>query len=134
MSLPMKVNFDDTTENWRLWGQLVERWICKRQPRPEKVKDLVSQAKQHGIASASVPGSQERKVEIYFYDDTKELAFLFPTEAMLTAAREKIQPGPYPLPSFYDDAYNGPRADLKDKKDNWFANCRVGEYTINNCG
>ena len=131
MNLQMKVKFDDTRENWRLWGELVERWIREDQPRPKKVKDLVDQAKARGIASASVPGSQERNVEIYFYDDTKELAFLLPTKAMLT---EKIKPGPYPLPIFYDDAYNGRRADLTADEDTLFAKCRVGEYTINNCG
>jgi hypothetical protein len=131
MNLQMKVKFDDTRENWRLWGELVERWIREDQPRPKKVKDLVHQAKERGIASASVPGSQERNVEIYFYDETKELAFLLPTKAMLT---EKIEPGPYPLPIFYDDAYTGPRADLRADEDSWFAKCRVGEYTINNCG
>ncbi len=130
----MKVDFEDTTKNWQLWGQLVELWICGLQPLPKEVKDLVAQAKAHGIPSASVPGDQNRNVKFYWYDEAKELAFMLPTEAMLTAAREKIKPGEYPLPIFYDDAYTGQRAKLDSDQDTLFANCRVGEYTINYCG
>ena len=134
MSLNMKVDFEDTTQNWQLWGQLVELWICGLQPLPKEVKDLVAQAKAHGIASASVPGAQDRIVKFYWYDETKELGLMLPTEAMLTAGRDKIKPGHYPLPAFYDDAYTGGRADLNTDQDTLFANCRVGEYTINFCG
>jgi hypothetical protein len=134
MSLPMKVNFDDTTENWQLWGQLVELWICGLQPLPKEVKGLVAQATTHGISNVSVPGSQDRDVVFYWYDQSKELALMLPTEDMLTAARKTITPGPYPLPVFYDKAYSGPRANLTADQDTLFASCRVGEYTINNCG
>jgi hypothetical protein len=133
MSSAMKVNFADTTENWQLWGQLVELWICGLQPLPKEVKDLVAQAKTHGISSASVPGSQDRNVVFYWYDESKELALMLPSEAMLTAARATVKPGPYPLPVFYDQAYTGPRAKLTADQDTLMSNCRVGEYTINNC-
>jgi hypothetical protein len=133
VSAGMKVNFDNTTQNWQLWGQLVELWICGLQPLPKEVKDLVTQAKTHGISNVSVPGSQDRNVVFYWYDESKELAFMLPTEAMLTEARKSVTPGPYPLPKFYDDAYDGSRKDLTADQDTLFANCRVGEYTINNC-
>ncbi|WP_428536681.1 hypothetical protein [Rhodopila sp.] len=133
MDPSMMVNFDDTRENWRRWGQLVELWICGLQPLPTEVKDLVDQAEKHCISGASVPGNQNRNVKIYFYDQTKELAFMLPTESMLNAARAQVKPGPYPLPVFYDDAYTGQRAVLTPDEDIEFANCRVGEYTINNC-
>jgi hypothetical protein len=134
MSLPMKVDFDDTVQNWQLWGQLVELWISGLQPLPKEVKDLVAQAKTHGISNVSVYGPQDRNVVFHWYDESKELAFLLPTEAMLEGARKVIKPGPYPLPVFYDTAYTGPRANLTADQDTLFANCRVGEYTINNCG
>jgi hypothetical protein len=134
MNLTMKVNFDDTTKNWQLWGQLVELWICGLQALPKEVKGLVSQASAHGITNVSVPGSQDRDVKFYWYDDAKELAFMLPTKAMLKAARDAIKPGKYPLPAFYDGAYEGPRKGLTADQDTPFANCRVGEYTINNCG
>jgi hypothetical protein len=134
MSLEMKVDFDDTTKNWQLWGQLVELWICGLQPLPKEVKGLVSQATAHGITSVSVYGSQDRDVKFYWYDDAKELAFMLPTEPMLKAARAAIKPGPYPLPVFYDDAYEGRRKSLTAEQDKLFTDSRVGEYTINNCG
>jgi hypothetical protein len=133
MSLPMKVNFDDTTENWQLWGQLVELWICGLQPLPKEVKGLVAQATTHGISNVSVPGSQDRDVVFYWYDQAKELSFLLPTESMLTAARAAVTPGPYPLPVFYNQAYDGTRSNLTADQDTLFASSRVGEYTINNC-
>jgi hypothetical protein len=134
MSPTMKVTFDDTAENWRLWGQLVELWICGLQPAPKEVKDLVAQATAHGISKFVVPGSQDRNVVFYWYDEAKELAFMLPSEDMLKAVRKAITPGPYPLPAFYDQAYTGQRAGLTPDQDTLFANCRVGEYTINYCG
>ena len=133
MSVEMKVGFDDTTQNWQLWGQLVELWICGLQPLPKEVKDLVAQAEAHGISNPSVPGDQNRNVKFYWYDEAKELAFMLPTEAMLMAARDQIKPGQYPLPAFYDGAYMGERSTLKNDQDTLLANCRVGEYTINYC-
>lgn len=134
MSLPMKVKFDDTTENWRLWGQLVELWICGLQPSPKEVKGLVAQATAHGISNFSVPGAQDRNVVFYWYDEAKELAFMLPSEEMLKAAKAAITPGPYPMPIFYNDAFEGPRSNLTADQDTLFTNCRVGEYTINICG
>jgi hypothetical protein len=134
MSLAMKVNFDDTTLNWQLWGQLVELWICGLQPLPQVVKDLVVQAETHGITNVSVPGSQDRNVKFYWYDENKELAFMLPSEDMLTEARKSIKPGSYPLPKYYNEAYSGQRNNLAADQDTLFANCRVGEYTINYCG
>ena len=80
MSVGMKVNFDDTTQNWQLWGQLVELWICGLQPLPKEVKGLIAQATTHGISNVSVPGSQDRDVVFYWYDETKELAFMLPRD------------------------------------------------------
>ena len=75
MSLKMKVKFEDTPENWHLWGQLVERWIHHPDQKPKTVKDLITQGKDHKIANFAVPGAQDRKVEFYDYDE-EELAFL----------------------------------------------------------
>lgn len=133
MSLAMKVNFDDNTQNWQLWGQLVELWICGLQPLPKEVKGLIAQATAHGITNVSVPGSPDRNVVFYWYDEAKELGIMLPSEAMLMAARKNLSPGPYQLPVFYNDAYVGPKTDMTTDQDTLFANCRVGEYTINNC-
>jgi hypothetical protein len=129
-----KVNFDDTTENWKLWGQLVELWICGLQPLPREVKDLVAQATAHGISNLSVPGSADRDVKCYFYNDTNVLAFFLPSEQLLTAGLRSAAPGPYPLSVFYDVAYAGRRRNLTAEQHELFATCRVGEFVINRGG
>ncbi len=133
MTTPMRVMFDDTKKNWELWGQLVEEWICGIVPLPKDVKALTDQGTNHGISGFTVPGSQDRNVVFNWHDPDKELSFWLPTEDMLKTGRAAVKPGPYPLPVFYDQAYAGPRRDLTADEDKLFENCRVGEYTINNC-
>jgi hypothetical protein len=133
MRLLMSVDFDDTTQNWELWGKLVEGWIRGIVPLPKDVNSLVSQGKERNISNFSVPGAQDRNVVFSWYNE-KVVSFWLPTEEMLTDGRERIKPGPYPLPAFYDEFYEGKRRDLTAEKDTFLAACRVGEYTINICG
>jgi hypothetical protein len=89
----------------------------------------------HGIKGASVYGPADRAVKFYSYTDDDPLVFMLPTEDMLKAARKTIHAGAfYPLPVFYDGAYSGSRKVLTEGDDTLFAACRIGEYTINNCG
>ncbi|HEX3990669.1 MAG TPA: hypothetical protein VHX39_05810 [Acetobacteraceae bacterium] len=130
----MKVNFDNTEQNWRLWGELVELWIYNLHPKPTDTVQLVNQMTAHGIKNPSVPGDPNRKVMFYSYTDADPLVMLLPTEDMLKAARKTVLAGEvYPLPVFYDDAYSGARKILSEDEDTLLAACRVGEYTINNC-
>jgi hypothetical protein len=130
----MIVNFDDTVENWRLWGELVELWIYNLHPKPDNTGQLVNQMTAHGIKGGSVYGPADRAVTFSFYDDDGPLTFLLPTEDMLKAARKTVHAGQvYPLPTFYDGAYTGSRKVLTEAEDTLFVACRLGEYTINNC-
>jgi hypothetical protein len=53
---------------------------------------------------------------------------------MLKEGKKTVQPGqPYPLPVFYDAAYDGPRKVMSADEQTMFTSCRVGEYTINEC-
>jgi hypothetical protein len=134
MKTPMKVDFDDIVENWRLWGELVELWICNLHPKPTDTAKLVNQMTAHGIKGASVYGPPDRKVEFWQYGNDDPLVFLLPTEEMMKEGRKTAHPGePYPLPIFYDAAYEGPRKVFTADDDTLFAACRIGEYTINNC-
>jgi hypothetical protein len=134
MKTPMKVDFDDIVENWRLWGELVELWAYKLHPWPDTTAKLVNQMTAHGIKGASVDGPPDRKVEIWQYGPTDPLVLMLPTEEMLKEGRKTAQPGQaYPLPSFYDGAYTGPQKVFDVDEDTLFAACRVGEYTINEC-
>ena len=134
MKTPMKVNFDDTVENWRLWGELVELWIYNLHPKPADTGKLVNQMTAHGIKGASVYGPSDRTVTFYSYTADDPLVIMLPTEEMLKEARKTVHAGEsYPLPVFYDGAYSGPRKALTEDDDTLFAACRVGEYTINEC-
>jgi hypothetical protein len=134
MKTPMKVNFDDTVENWRLWGELVELWICNLHPKPADAGKLVNQMTAHGIKGASAYGAPDREVKFYSYGNDAPLVIMLPTEEMLKEGRKTAHPGePYPLPVFYDGAYIGPRKVFTADDDTLFAACRVGEYTINEC-
>jgi hypothetical protein len=134
MQTPMKVNFDDIEENWRLWGELVELWVYNLHPRPTDAAKLVNQMTAHGIKGASVYGPPTREVKFYSYTDDDPLVMMLPTEEMLKEGRKTAQPGqPYPLPVFYDSAYAGARKPFTADEDTLFAACRVGEYTINEC-
>ena len=134
MKTPMKVDFDDTVENWRLWGQLVELWICDLQPKPTDSAKLVNQMTAHGIRGAGVYGPPDRKVEFKSYGEDDPLIIELPTEQMLKEGRKTVHAGePYALPVFYDGAYTGPRKVLTADEDTLLSACRVGEYTINMC-
>ena len=134
MKTPMKVNFDDSEENWRLWGELVELWICDLQPKPTDAGKLTNQMTAHGITNASVYGSPDRKVQFYQYGNEDPLVIMLPTEQMMKEGRKTAVPGQaYPLPVFYGPAFNGQQKVFSGDDDTLFAACRIGEYTINMC-
>jgi hypothetical protein len=134
MKTPMKVDFDDIEENWRLWGELVELWICDLQPKPTDAGKLVNQMTAHGIKGASVYGPPDRKVEFYQYGNDDPLVIMLPTEAMMKEGRKTAVAGQaYPLPVFYAGAFTGSQKDFSADDDTLFAACRIGEYTINMC-
>jgi hypothetical protein len=134
MKTPMKVDFDDIVENWRLWGELVELWAFNLQPKPTDTGKLLNQMTAHGIKGASIYGPKNRKVEFYSYTDEDPLVMMIPTEEMIKEGKKTVHPGkPYPLPVFYDGAYTGPRKNLTADEDLLMTACRIGEYTINEC-
>jgi hypothetical protein len=134
MKTPMKVDFNDTEQNWQLWGELVGLWVYNFQPKPDTAAELVDQMTAHGIKGASVYGPPDLKVTFYPQGKDDSLAFMLPTREMMKAARKAVHPGEsYPLPVFYDAAYDGPRKAFTDDEDILFIACRIGEYVINQC-
>jgi hypothetical protein len=134
MKIPMKVDFEDTVENWRLWGELVELWIFDLQPKPANAAKLVNQMTAHGIKGASVYGPPDREVKFYSYTKDDPVVIMLPTSGMVTEGRKTTHAGEaYPLPVFYDAAYTGPRKVFTADDDTNFMACRIGEYTINEC-
>jgi hypothetical protein len=134
MNTPMKVNFDDTQENWCLWGELVQHWICKRREKPDSTDKLINQMTAHGITGADVYGPNPRPVKFVSYGEDDPLVIELPTAEMVAEDQKTTHPGkPYPLPSFYDEAYDGSRKAFSEEVIKRFAAARVGEYTINMC-
>ena len=131
----MKVEFDDTFDNWLRWGQLVEHWVDKRQDRPANVQLLKNRMTAHGITNAEVYGDQNREVKFVEYEDDEPLVMMLPTKKMLAKGKASVHPhAQYPLPVFYDKMYGCKRKVLTDPTEvEELATCRVGEYTINEC-
>jgi hypothetical protein len=133
MKTPMKVNFDDTVENWRLWGEIVENWIYARLDKPTDTAKLINQMTAHGITNPSVYGPA-RAVEITQYDPSAPLYLVLPSPDMLKeGAKSTVAGQPYPLPVFYDAVYSGARRDFAADEITIFSPRRVGEYVINAC-
>ena len=131
----MKVNFDDTKENWRLWSELVQLWINKCHERPASSDKLVNEMTAHGITGASVYGQSPRPVLFYSYDENDPLVILLPKpEEVAEGQSSSSDDQPYPLPVFYNLAYDGDRKLLSKDDRKLFARCRISEYTMNNCG
>jgi hypothetical protein len=118
-----------------LWGELVQLWTHNCHERPTTTDKLVNEMTAHGMTGASVYGNSPRPVLFYSYDDSDPLLILLPTPEAVAEGREAIRPlAPYHLPVFYDRAYSGNRKPLSAYDQQRFADCRIGEYTINNCG
>jgi hypothetical protein len=88
----------------------------------------------HGITKPSVYGPTPRGVRFYSYGENDPLTIELPTKEMLQEGQGTAKPGePYPLPSFYDAAYEGCRKAFTADVIKTFSASRVGEYTINMC-
>lgn len=125
------VGFDDTTQNWQLWGQLVEMWALRLHPTPDTAAKLVAQMSAHGIQGAYVDGPPGRPVKFH-YRANDEVLLVLPTPEMLRVGRQEVKPNEaYPLPVYYDAFYTGTRKKMSDDELTLAAACRLGEFTIN---
>jgi hypothetical protein len=133
MKTPMKVDFEDTMENWRLWGELIELWIYYPDRQPDDTDGLINQMEAHGITKPGVYGSS-RKVKFVSYGEDDPLVIELPAKEMLEKAQNATKPcETYPLPIFYDEVYDCERKKLTAEVIKKIAACRIGEYTINEC-
>ena len=134
----MRVNISDDNENWCKWGQLVLDWITGSETRPTSTSELNALLKTKGI-NGVVPGP-DRPLLIRDYSDDIVYIYL-PSEKMLgdKLATTHSDPAstiqePYPLPLFYNAAYEAPvRAIMSPEERRKFALRRIGEYTVNEC-
>jgi len=131
----------DTDNNWHLWGQLVVGWITNTVPRPTVVgsrnpptSGLWKEILDRGI-QGNIVGNPNRVVRIQPYPP--DLFIPLPLRPMYDIDLAEIQRAPasrpYPLPSFYDRIYNGPRRNLSQADREYIMACRIGEYVVNEC-
>jgi hypothetical protein len=148
----MRISIDlNDNQSWLNWGNLVEHWINNPQDRPIDVAGLNDQLAKNDVFAdaknrvhAKAPGSDTRMVQIQDYlDDPSNdvpLLIMLPNIALLNAppqnaALQNVTSGPYPLPLFYDSAYEPPRmrANLSPGEFKDFQTRRIGEYVIQEC-
>lgn len=127
----LKVDFDDTQENWQLWGELVGFWIENLMPRPRDNLELLNQMKAHHIEGANVPGPPRAVIIPQYSDIYPPLKIVLPTERMIKQQFKAVQQDQTRLlPVFYNTAYSGPRKQLTDDQIALFITCRIGEFSI----
>lgn len=125
------ISFEDTVQNWQLWGELVELWADSLHPIPSTSADLLKQMWAHGITNAAVYGPPDAKVTLLIRA-AEEVVITVPTEEERKDARRAMKAGePYDLPVFYNQAFDGPRKPMNADEINLFNMSRLGEFAIN---
>jgi hypothetical protein len=143
--------------SWERWGMLVKSWATgenkfhpstnlHKLPAPSLPKDLAefkAQCTQFGVG-INIP---DRITGVQFVQSNQEtLLVRLPDAEMVTDSEQAIQadPNAYPLPPFYRKGFNSPLFVEKEfysqeptvNSDNCmiFHACRIGDYTIAQCG
>jgi hypothetical protein len=137
------VAFDDTDGNWLAWGRLVDDWIDHPANRPHDIGGLEAQMTKEHITGIQLAGhpvpnpNPNRPVNINTYNNAPPgpIVIPVPTQAMRDADRRKlIGPSTYPLHSFYTTIFgNAPTRAFNTAGLVEMAQCRLGEYVINEC-
>lgn len=122
------------------WGKLVKSWATGNSyfgpgttapPVPRTVQELKDQCREFGI-EIQIPASITGLAVMQYSAET--LALRLPPKALVegTEAELKLPGSTYPMPVFYDDFY-GKKLPSETDKLNLHA-CRIGDYSIRNCG
>jgi len=140
--------------NWENWGMLVKSWATNKNyfdakgnpiPRPANLAELQAQCVQYGVGITVPP----RIKGIQFVQSNQEtLLVRLPDAGMVADTEAAIQANPngYPLPDFYRPVYSTPLLGPNDQpfysdepkitatNSMIFHACRIGDYTIAQCG
>ena len=144
-----------TITNWELWGRLIKTWATgkncfegtphEQEPvpaRPQNLSELDQQCRKFGVG-IHIP---ERVKGVQFIQANQEtLLVRLPDAEMVRDSEDAIKadPNSYPIPTFYGPTFmagtNGEpfySEGLKINADNCmvFHACRIGDYTIAQCG
>ena len=139
------VVFDDTDGNWVAWGKLVDDWVDNVPNRPHNIGDLEAQMTAYHITGITLAGhpvpnpDPTRPVNVNTYNTSSAgpIVIPVPTAPMRDADRNTLRAllsHTYPLPSFYTTIFgNAPTRVFSTAGLIEMAQCRLGEYVINEC-
>lgn len=131
----MKVDFDDTPNNWTQWSALIIRWINDSNSRPNDTDAMIGQMRNAGITNVTNPVLGHSRQVHFTQADNGALQFLLPSPQMVQDYLSKLAgKQQYPLKMFYGDAFvDKTKATLSQQQMLEFASKRLGEYTIQEC-
>jgi hypothetical protein len=124
----------DDNSNWVEWGKLVVKWAEQPNTRPTSVEELNNQMAAVGVA-ASFSTDTFKHLHMCQAHDDRTLQIFLPTAASVARRRQELaSPGGWKVPIYYKDlagitAFNVAQEDKED-----FMHCRIGEYSIGQCG
>ena len=122
------------------WGKLVKSWATGKSylgtgtsapPIPRTVQELKDQCQPFGIAIKIPPAITGLAVMQY---SAETLALRLPPKSLVEGTEAELgqQGSVYPMPAFYDALYSKPVPATANKLD--LHACRIGDYSIRNCG
>lgn len=116
--------------NYRAFGEKVKAWTKGTAPLPNNLEEFAAQL---AAADVGVKIPERFKYVKFVQSDEDTLVVRLPCKATLAASEERLarQGGSYPLPSFYEQVFEG-RPKIRNMLD--FHAERIGDYSIANCG
>lgn len=125
------------------WGKLIKTWATgknyfanegipsEKLTVPQSLEELVKQARIVG-AGLTIPTSLGLKVLVVIPASNDTLVIKLPPKKMIEQHETELDTGDrYPFPAFYSD-YVGRKLTRAEKREAHA--CRIGDYTISQCG
>ena len=119
-------------------GKLIKRWSkMKEDDLPKTLNEFLKAASDEGfeVSFQGFAGGRPAKVKFLRQTSMDHLYILLPPPGGIDQAFEAIaDDGSYPLPDFYNDAFDGTkRTDMSREEQKGFALMRIAEYSTNKC-
>jgi hypothetical protein len=124
-----------------LWGKLVKSWATGESylgpgttppPIPRSLDELHAQCREIGL-TVTFPDRQKGLAIVQYSPETVTIKLPPKTMVKETEAALKQANAAYPIPEFYDHFY-GCELSVAHEELLDFHACRIGDYSIRNCG
>lgn len=124
----------DDNSNWVEWGKLVVKWAEQPNTRPTSVEDLNNQMAAAGVAASFSTEAFDHLHLCQAHDD-RTLQIFLPTAASVARRRQELAlPGGWKVPIYYHELANIASFNVAPDRKEDFMYCRIGEYSIGQCG